>query len=156
MSTEQGGTATWHTTITCLEDGETANEAALVTEMVVPIIDRTKYLYEEIGGAGSLLIPQAWALFTTDGVGGVTIVDGANVNSATITSNTVRLTLANTMASTDYAGIGNDAAGSKLVTCFPISTTVLAVQSVTPSTGVQENLATVARTILAVVFGRRA
>jgi hypothetical protein len=99
MSTEQGGTATWHTTITCPEDGDTFNENSLVTELAIPIIDRTKYLYDHT-------VERApWARIRCTG-GVLTVLDGSGVDSvAYISGSVVEVTLTEPMLSTNFGGV---------------------------------------------------
>lgn len=154
MSTEQGGTATWHSTITCPEDGEALNENALVTELAIPIIDRTKYLKEQL--EGGLQVVQAWAHLTTDGAGGVVTNDGVNVASAAIVGNHVRLTLTDAMSTAYYGGSVTVETVGKAGLGYPNSTTTFDAYSITTSTGTAEDLGTTARTLFVLVLGRLA
>lgn len=48
-------------------------------------------------------IPKAWGLITTDGSGGVTVVDGFNIASVSLSSGDIQVTLKKAFTSADYA-----------------------------------------------------
>lgn len=51
----------------------------------------------------ALMIPKAWAWWSTDGVGGITLNDGGRIASATIVGTNVRLTFASSFDNATYA-----------------------------------------------------
>lgn len=53
----------------------------------------------------ALMIPKAWAWWSTDGLGGITLDDGARIASATIVGTNVRLTFASSFDNATYATI---------------------------------------------------
>lgn len=53
----------------------------------------------------ALMIPKAWAWWSTDGVGGITLNDGGRIASATIVGTNVRLTFASSFDNATYATI---------------------------------------------------
>ena len=53
----------------------------------------------------ALMIPKAWAWWSTDGAGGITLDDGARIASIAIVGNVVRLTFATNFDNSTYATV---------------------------------------------------
>ena len=53
----------------------------------------------------ALMIPKAWACWSTDGLGGITLDDGARIASIAIVGNVVRLTFATNFDNSTYATV---------------------------------------------------
>lgn len=53
----------------------------------------------------ALMIPKAWAWWSTDGLGGITLDDGARIASIAIVGNVVRLTFATNFDNSTYATV---------------------------------------------------
>lgn len=105
-------------------------------------------------------IPKAWGLITTDGAGGVTIVDafGVEPGSDTIASGDIEITLTNSMASANYAVIANNADFTGFYASGrpdPVTpTTVINLR--TTNSGTQVSAASNVLTTSFVVFGEQA
>ena len=78
---------------------------------------------------------RAWAMITTDGVGGITLQDGAGVSGVAINANSIEITFADAFANNKYACLTSGHDGSvgvgtpKYAVYQPNNTTTLAIVS---------------------------
>jgi len=78
---------------------------------------------------------RAWAMITTDGVGGITLQDGAGVSGVAINANSIEITFADAFANNKYACLTSGHDGSvgvgtpKFAVYQPNNTTTLAIVS---------------------------
>jgi hypothetical protein len=101
-------------------------------------------------------VPKAWALITTDGVGGVTLVSGFNITSVVIAGGPIRATLATGLSSTSGAvvvsGYVSSAAshnmGGNMNTASIVNVMVYSIASHAAA-----DFATLASSVSFVVFG---
>ncbi len=101
-------------------------------------------------------IAKAWALITTDGAGGVAIVDGVNVTSVAIQGSAVRVTLASAFnTATGWAPLGSLATfiAQLFVQASRFDSTHVDLAYVTSSTGAVAPAATTAGAMTVVIFG---
>lgn len=110
-------------------------------------------------GITNLLTPvnmaKAWATVTTNGAGGVTVNDGANIASASISGTDLAFTIADDFATANYVTIGsavNSVQDIRVVSRLAGSTVLRAI---TPSTAATYDLSTNVLTIDVVWFGRQ-
>ena len=78
---------------------------------------------------------RAWAMITTDGVGGITLQDGAGISGVAINANTIEITFADAFANNKYVCLTSGYDGSvgvgtpKFAVYQPNNTTTLAIVS---------------------------
>lgn len=111
------------------------------------------------GGAGRLYatnVCKAWATVSTNGTGGVDIVDGYNVASVSISGSTMTIAFAHAFANLAYAIVGGVSSPSFRYTILwaPLSVSATQVQLADNDSGGTLDLAGTATQFSIVVFGR--
>lgn len=101
-------------------------------------------------------LTAAWALLRTDGIGGITVVDGFNVASASIVSNVAaRIDFARDMADTNYVATAMDGTNETFAGYYKLASKNVAFLSVGRTTdgSIFTDLEAIAMDIMVVVTG---